>query len=97
MLELLLINHPLDCDLAGSAISRANASCRITPTRKGGGRRATARPKRVNPVEDFGGDVVVRAWQSLHPVYAALRAVHGDDVVHEDPVLNVKAIAGITP
>ena len=44
-------------------------------SRKAAPRAATAIPKRFNPVEDFGGDVMYVA-EPLHPLHA-LRALHG--------------------
>jgi hypothetical protein len=55
VLEMLLINHPLDCPICDQA-----GECELQDyTYQEGPREGRYRdPKRFNPVEDFGGDVV---------------------------------------
>ena len=56
VLELLLINHPLDCPICDQA-----GECELQDYTFREGRaqgRLGPEPKRFNPVEDFGGDVL---------------------------------------
>ncbi|MDQ2765992.1 MAG: 2Fe-2S iron-sulfur cluster-binding protein [Gemmatimonadota bacterium] len=83
VLELLLINHPLDCPICDQA-----GECELQDYTFREGRpqgRLGAEPKRFNPVEDFGGDVLYVPNRCI----LCTRCVrYMDDVVHE-PVLNV--------
>ena len=83
VLELLLINHPLDCPICDQA-----GECELQDYTFREGRsqgRLGPEPKRFNPVEDFGGDVLYVPNRCI----LCTRCVRFmDDVVHE-PVLNV--------
>jgi NADH-quinone oxidoreductase subunit G len=96
VLEFLLINHPLDrpiCDQAGE--------CELQDYVFQEGRARTryaAYPKRFNPVEDFGGDVLYVPNRCI----LCTRCVRFMDHVAEDEVLNVsergdRAFIGIHP
>ncbi len=82
VLEMLLINHPLDCPICDQA-----GECELQDyTYKEG--RAEGRyrdPKRFNPVEDFGGDVLYVANRCI----LCTRCVRFMEDVAKDPVLNV--------
>src|SRR5215211_3803832 len=82
VLEMLLINHPLDCPICDQA-----GECELQDYTYQEG-RAEGRyrdPKRFNPVEDFGGDVIYVQNRCI----LCTRCVRFmDDVAHE-PVLNV--------
>ena len=73
VLEMLLINHPLDCPICDQ-VGRVRAAGLHVPGRPRA-RAGYRDPKRFNPVEDFGGDVMYVA-EPLHPLHA-LRALHG--------------------
>jgi len=83
VLELLLINHPLDCPICDQA-----GECELQDYTFREGRsqgRLGPEPKRFNPVEDFGGDVLYVPNRCI----LCTRCVrYMDDIVHE-PVLNV--------
>jgi NADH-quinone oxidoreductase subunit G len=82
VLEMLLINHPLDCPICDQA-----GECELQDYtyQEGRGEGRYREPKRFNPVEDFGGDVVYVANRCI----LCTRCVRFmDDVAHE-PVLNV--------
>jgi len=83
VLELLLINHPLDCPICDQS-----GECELQDYTFREGRaegRLGPDPKRFNPVEDFGGDVLYVPNRCI----LCTRCVRFmDDVVH-DPVLNV--------
>ena len=82
VLEMLLINHPLDCPICDQA-----GECELQDYTYQEG-RAEGRyrePKRFNPVEDFGGDVVYVANRCI----LCTRCVRFMDDVAQDPVLNV--------
>ncbi len=82
VLEFLLINHPLDCPICDQS-----GECELQDYTFAEG-RADSRyrePKRFNPVEDFGGDVLYVPNRCI----LCTRCVRFmDDVAHE-PVLNV--------
>jgi NADH-quinone oxidoreductase subunit G len=82
VLEMLLINHPLDCPICDQA-----GECELQDyTFKEG--RAEGRyrdPKRFNPVEDFGGDVLYVPNRCI----LCTRCVRFMEDVAHDPVLNV--------
>ncbi len=82
VLEFLLINHPLDCPICDQA-----GECELQDYTFAEG-RADSRyrePKRFNPVEDFGGDVLFVQNRCI----LCTRCVRFmGDVAHE-PVLNV--------
>ncbi|MCC6244097.1 MAG: (2Fe-2S)-binding protein [Gemmatimonadaceae bacterium] len=82
VLEFLLINHPLDCPICDQA-----GECELQDYTFAEG-RADSRyrePKRFNPVEDFGGDVLYVPNRCI----LCTRCVRFmSDVAHE-PVLNV--------
>jgi NADH-quinone oxidoreductase subunit G len=83
VLELLLINHPLDCPICDQA-----GECELQDYTFREGRtegRLGTEPKRFNPVEDFGGDVLYVPNRCI----LCTRCVrYMDEVVHES-VLNV--------
>ena len=82
VLELLLINHPLDCPICDQS-----GECELQDYTYQEG-RAEGRlrdPKRFNPVEDFGGDVVYTTNRCI----LCTRCVRFMDDVAHDPVLNV--------
>jgi NADH-quinone oxidoreductase subunit G len=83
VLELLLINHPLDCPICDQA-----GECELQDYTFREGRsqgRLGPEPKRFNPVEDFGGDVLYVPNRCI----LCTRCVRFMDDVAHDPVLNV--------
>ncbi len=95
VLELLLINHPLDCPICDQA-----GECELQDYTFQEG-RADSRyhePKRFNPVEDFGGDVLYVTNRCI----LCTRCVRFMDDVHQEPVLCVsergdRAVIGKAP
>jgi NADH-quinone oxidoreductase subunit G len=97
VLEFLLINHPLDCPICDQAgecelqnyvFQEGRARTRYSPTY----------PKRFNPVEDFGGDVLYVPNRCI----LCTRCVRFMDHVAGEHVLNVsergdRAYIGIHP
>lgn len=82
VLEFLLINHPLDCPICDQA-----GECELQDYTFAEG-RADSRyrePKRFNPVEDFGGDVLYVQNRCI----LCTRCVRFMSDVAEEPVLNV--------
>ncbi len=82
VLEFLLINHPLDCPICDQA-----GECELQDYTFAEG-RADSRyrePKRFNPVEDFGGDVLYVQNRCI----LCTRCVRFMDDIAHDPVLNV--------
>jgi NADH-quinone oxidoreductase subunit G len=82
VLEMLLINHPLDCPICDQS-----GECELQDYTFQEG-RADSRyrePKRFNPVEDFGGDVMYVPNRCI----LCTRCVRFMDDVHKAPVLNV--------
>jgi NADH-quinone oxidoreductase subunit G len=82
VLELLLINHPLDCPICDQA-----GECELQDYTFQEG-RADSRyrePKRFNPVDDFGGDVLYVTNRCI----LCTRCVRFMDDIHHEPVLNV--------
>jgi NADH-quinone oxidoreductase subunit G len=82
VLEMLLINHPLDCPICDQA-----GECELQDYTFQEG-RADSRyrePKRFNPVEDFGGDVLYVPNRCI----LCTRCVRFMEDVHDAPVLNV--------
>jgi len=82
VLEMLLINHPLDCPICDQA-----GECELQDYTYQEG-RADSRyrePKRFNPVEDFGGDVMYVPNRCI----LCTRCVRFMDDVAGDAVLNV--------
>jgi len=96
VLEFLLINHPLDCPVCDQA-----GECELQDFVFQEGQPATRYadyPKRYNPVEDFGPDVLYVANRCI----LCTRCVRFMDHVAETPVLNVsergdRAYIGIDP
>ena len=96
VLEFLLINHPLDCPICDQA-----GECELQDYVFQEGRARTryaAFPKRFNPVEDFGGDVLYVPNRCI----LCTRCVRFMDHVAGDDVLNVsergdRAFIGIHP
>jgi NADH-quinone oxidoreductase subunit G len=83
VLELLLINHPLDCPICDQA-----GECELQDYTFREGRsegRLGLEPKRFNPVEDFGGDVLYVPNRCI----LCTRCVRFMDEVAQEPVLNV--------
>ena len=83
VLELLLINHPLDCPICDQA-----GECELQDYTFREGRtegRLGAEPKRFNPVEDFGGDVLYVPNRCI----LCTRCVRFMDEIVKEPVLNV--------
>jgi NADH-quinone oxidoreductase subunit G len=82
VLEMLLINHPLDCPICDQS-----GECELQDYTYQEG-RADSRyrePKRFNPVEDFGGDVLYVPNRCI----LCTRCVRFMDDVAKDDVLNV--------
>jgi NADH-quinone oxidoreductase subunit G len=82
VLEMLLINHPLDCPICDQAGECELQDYTYQEGRPEGRYREA---KRFNPVEDFGGDVVYVANRCI----LCTRCVRFMDDVAHDPVLNV--------
>jgi NADH-quinone oxidoreductase subunit G len=82
VLEMLLINHPLDCPICDQS-----GECELQDYtyQEGRGEGRYRDPKRFNPVEDFGGDVMYTANRCI----LCTRCVRFMDDVAQDPVLNV--------
>ena len=82
VLEFLLINHPLDCPICDQA-----GECELQDYTFAEGRSEgrLVEPKRFNPVEDFGGDVMYVTNRCI----LCTRCVRFMDDVAQDPVLNV--------
>ncbi|MES2305863.1 MAG: 2Fe-2S iron-sulfur cluster-binding protein [Gemmatimonadota bacterium] len=82
VLEFLLINHPLDCPICDQA-----GECELQDFVFQGGRANSryAEPKRYNPVEDFGPDILYVANRCI----LCTRCVRFMESVAEEPVLNV--------
>src|SRR6266850_6536763 len=97
VLELLLINHPLDCPICDQA-----GECELQDFTFQEGRPATRYSpeyaKRFNPVEDFGPDVLYVPNRCI----LCTRCVRFMEDVAKEPVLNVsergdRAFIGIHP
>jgi len=97
VLELLLINHPLDCPICDQA-----GECELQDFTFQEGRPATRYtpdfPKRFNPVEDFGPDVLYVPNRCI----LCTRCVRFMEDVAKEPVLNVsergdRAFIGMHP
>ena len=82
VLEMLLINHPLDCPICDQA-----GECELQDYTFQEGRKDSRyqEPKRFNPVEDFGGDIMYVPNRCI----LCTRCVRFMDDVAHDPVLNV--------
>jgi NADH-quinone oxidoreductase subunit G len=82
VLEFLLINHPLDCPICDQA-----GECELQDYTfaEGRGQGRLTEPKRFNPVEDFGGDVLYVANRCI----LCTRCVRFMDDVAQESVLNV--------
>jgi NADH-quinone oxidoreductase subunit G len=82
VLEFLLINHPLDCPVCDQA-----GECELQDYTFAEGRAESRylEPKRFNPVEDFGGDVLYVQNRCI----LCTRCVRFMDNVAKEPVLNV--------
>ncbi len=96
VLEFLLINHPLDCPICDQA-----GECELQDYVFQEGRPGTRYadyPKRFNPVEDFGPDILYVPNRCI----LCTRCVRFMDDVADTPVLNVsergdRAFIGIDP
>ncbi len=96
VLELLLINHPLDCPICDQA-----GECELQDFVFQEGRPGTRYaeyPKRFNPVEDFGPDVLYVPNRCI----LCTRCVRFMEDVAKEPVLNVsergdRAFIGVHP
>lgn len=82
VLEMLLINHPLDCPICDKSGECELQDYTFQEGRVEGRLRD---PKRFNPMEDFGGDVLYVANRCI----LCTRCVRFMDDVAHDPVLNV--------
>jgi NADH-quinone oxidoreductase subunit G len=82
VLEMLLINHPLDCPICDQAGECELQDYTFQEGRPEGRYRE---PKRFNPVEDFGGDVIYVANRCI----LCTRCVRFMDDVAHHPILNV--------
>ncbi len=82
VLEMLLINHPLDCPICDQAGECELQDYTFQEGRKGSRYRE---PKRFNPSEDFGGDVIYVPNRCI----LCTRCVRFMDDVAQDAVLNV--------
>lgn len=82
VLEFLLINHPLDCPICDQA-----GECELQDYTFAEGRAESRfrEPKRFNPVEDFGGDVLYVPNRCI----LCTRCVRFMTDVAQEPVLNV--------
>ncbi len=82
VLEMLLINHPLDCPICDQA-----GECELQDYtyQEGRGEGRYRDPKRFNPVEDFGGDVMYVANRCI----LCTRCVRFMEDVAKEPVLAV--------
>ncbi|HEX3157094.1 MAG TPA: 2Fe-2S iron-sulfur cluster-binding protein [Gemmatimonadaceae bacterium] len=82
VLEFLLINHPLDCPICDQS-----GECELQDYTFAEGRKDSRflEPKRFNPVEDFGGDVIYVPNRCI----LCTRCVRFMDTVAKDTVLNV--------
>jgi NADH-quinone oxidoreductase subunit G len=82
VLEMLLINHPLDCPICDQS-----GECELQDYTFAEGRKDSRyrEAKRFNPVEDFGGDVVYVPNRCI----LCTRCVRFMEDVAHDPVLNV--------
>jgi NADH-quinone oxidoreductase subunit G len=82
VLEMLLINHPLDCPICDQA-----GECELQDYTFQEGRKDSRyrEPKRFNPSEDFGGDVIYVPNRCI----LCTRCVRFMDDVAHDTVLNV--------
>jgi NADH-quinone oxidoreductase subunit G len=82
VLEMLLINHPLDCPICDQS-----GECELQDYTFQEGREDSRyrEPKRFNPAEDFGGDVMYVPNRCI----LCTRCVRFMDDVAQDPVLNV--------
>ncbi|MBX6330837.1 MAG: (2Fe-2S)-binding protein [Gemmatimonadaceae bacterium] len=82
VLEFLLLNHPLDCPICDQS-----GECELQDYtyREGRAEGRSQEPKRFNPVEDFGGDVLYVTNRCI----LCTRCVRFMDEVAKDTVLNV--------
>ena len=82
VLEFLLINHPLDCPICDQS-----GECELQDYTFAEGRKDSRymEPKRFDPMEDFGGDVLYVPNRCI----LCTRCVRFMDVMVQDPVLNV--------
>jgi NADH-quinone oxidoreductase subunit G len=82
VLEMLLINHPLDCPICDQS-----GECELQDYTYQEGRKDSRfhEPKRFNPAEDFGGDVMYVTNRCI----LCTRCVRFMDDVAHDTVLNV--------
>ncbi len=82
VLEMLLINHPLDCPICDQS-----GECELQDYTYQEGREDSRyrEPKRFNPAEDFGGDVIYVPNRCI----LCTRCVRFMDDVAHDPSINV--------
>ena len=82
VLEMLLINHPLDCPICDKS-----GECELQDYtyQEGRGEGRLRDPKRFNPAEDFGGDVLYTTNRCI----LCTRCVRFMNEVAQDTVLNV--------
>lgn len=93
VLEFLLINHPLDCPICDKS-----GECELQDFTFAEGPKESRlhEPKRFNPMEDFGGDVLYVTNRCI----LCTRCVRFMDTVAQEPVLNVsergdRAVIGV--
>lgn len=96
VLEFLLINHPLDCPVCDQAGECELQDFTFQEGKKSG--RYEDYPKRYNPTEDFGPDILYVATRCI----LCTRCVRFMENVAEEPVLNIsergdRAYVGIDP
>ena len=97
VLEFLLINHPLDCPICDQA-GECELQDYVFQEGQARTRYSPQFPKRFNPVEDFGGDVLYVPNRCI----LCTRCVRFMDHVADEAVLNVsergdRAFIGIHP
>ncbi|HVX38919.1 MAG TPA: 2Fe-2S iron-sulfur cluster-binding protein [Gemmatimonadaceae bacterium] len=82
VIEMLLINHPLDCPICDQS-----GECELQDYtyQEGRAEGRLREPKRFNPAEDFGGDVLYVTNRCIY----CTRCVRFMDNMAQDPVLNV--------
>jgi NADH-quinone oxidoreductase subunit G len=97
VLEFLLIHHPLDCPICDQA-GECELQDYVFREGRGSTRYTPAYPKRFNPVEEFGPDVLYVPNRCI----LCTRCVRFMEHAADDPILNVsergdRAFIGIHP
>lgn len=83
VLEYLLINHPLDCPICDQSGECELQDYTFQEGRKRG--RFMPYPKRYNPVEDFGHDIIYVPNRCIY----CTRCVRFMEAAAEEPILNI--------